>query len=102
MASRHRAHRLTVRQRLGNNPRLVCRAPGATPTSSGEDLDPPNRLRDNTMLTVHSKPNDPNQIVDSQNHHQSERWDRHIAYVRCLAVWCLLWLMSAAPCADRQ
>jgi hypothetical protein len=32
------------------------------------------------MLSVHSKPNDPNRIVDSQNQRQSERWDQNSAY----------------------
>jgi transposase-like protein len=32
------------------------------------------------MFSVHSKPNDPNRIVDSQNRRQSERWDQNSAY----------------------
>jgi hypothetical protein len=32
--------------------------------------DPPNRLRDNTMLSVHSKPYGSKQTADSQNRHQ--------------------------------
>jgi hypothetical protein len=36
--------------------------------------DPPNRLRDNTMLSFHSKPCGPKQTADSQNQHQCEMW----------------------------
>jgi carboxymethylenebutenolidase len=32
------------------------------------------------MLSIHSKPNDPNRIVDSQNLNQSERWGQNSAY----------------------
>ncbi|MDE2284853.1 MAG: hypothetical protein KGK33_09590, partial [Hyphomicrobiales bacterium] len=49
------------------------------------NLNPPNRLRDSTMLSVHSKPNDPNQIADSHNRYQSERCDQNTAYEKSLA-----------------
>jgi hypothetical protein len=34
------------------------------------------------MFSIHSKPNDPNRIVDSQNPQQSERWDHNSAYIK--------------------
>ena len=80
MPPRHGADRLAARHALGNDPRLVLRAPGPSPTRASEYLDPPDRLRDSTMLSVHSKPNGQNQTADSQNYDQSKRWGQNTAY----------------------
>lgn len=66
MASSHRTNRNAARHNLCNNPRLVFLALLLTPTGSGEDLQPPNWLRDSAMHRVHSKPYGQNQTEDSQ------------------------------------
>lgn len=55
------------------------------PPRACEHLKPPNRLRVSIMLSVHSKPNGPNQTADSQNRHRRERWDQNTAYRRSKA-----------------
>jgi hypothetical protein len=111
-------------QRLSDYPRFIRRAPTPASASPSENLDPPNRLRDSTMLSVHSKPNDPNQTVDSQNLNQSERWGQNSAYAtthrvafqlhswlmdrisRCIAEWrCRLYTELTHPhiqCKDNR
>src|SRR5205085_2422832 len=49
-------------------------------TGSGENLQPPNRLRDSNMFSVHSKPNGQNQTADSQISTSPERWPQNTAY----------------------
>jgi len=57
MASSHGTDRISARSNLGDNPRLIRVAPTPPPTSAGENLQPAFRLRDSSMLYVHSKPN---------------------------------------------
>src|SRR5437764_796768 len=65
MAPSYRTDRVTTRHDLRDNPRLVLMAPLPPATGSGENLQPPNRLRDSNMFSVHSKPNGQNQTEDS-------------------------------------
>jgi pentatricopeptide repeat protein len=80
MASSHGTDRLTTRHDLCNNPRLVFLAPPPPTTGSCENFQPPDRLRDSTMFSVHSKPNGQNQTEDSQIRTSSERWPQNTAY----------------------
>ena len=50
---RYGTNQFPVRQALGHNPRLVLDAPGPPSAGAREHLDPPNRLRDSSMLSVH-------------------------------------------------
>jgi hypothetical protein len=56
------------RRNLRDNPRLFFAAPASPPASTGKHFDPPNRLRDSAMLSVHSKPTDQNQTADSHSY----------------------------------
>ena len=64
--SGHGTDRVTAGRDLGNNPGFVFITPRPAPTRTGEHLEPTNRLRDSILLSVHSKPKDPNQTADSQ------------------------------------
>src|SRR5207237_10153592 len=81
MAPSYRTDRVTTRHDLRDNPRLVLMAPLPPATGSGENLQPPNRLRDSNMFSVHSKPNGQNQTADSQISTSPERWPQNTAYV---------------------
>jgi hypothetical protein len=75
-----RDDRVATRRDLCNNPRLVFVIPLPPTTGSGEDFQPPHRLRDSTMHRVHSKPNGQNQTEDSQISTSSGRWLQNTAY----------------------
>src|SRR5712675_919528 len=81
MASSHGTDRVSARRDLGNNPGLVLIAPCPPPSGTGEHFQPPDRLGDSTMFSVHSKPNGQNQTTDSQIWTSSGRWAQHTAYV---------------------
>lgn len=49
MPSRYRAHRVATRNDLRHSPTLVIVAPLPPTAGSGEDLEPPHRLRDSSM-----------------------------------------------------
>jgi hypothetical protein len=55
-------------------------APLPPATRSGKDLQPPDRLRDSNMFSVHSKPNGQNQTADSQIRTSAGRWPQNYAY----------------------
>src|SRR6185312_5219405 len=74
------ADRFALVQRLGDDLCLILGAPSPSSTGASEHLDPPNRLRDSTMFSVHSKPSDPNRIVDSHIKQHPERCDQNSAY----------------------
>src|SRR5438105_14082361 len=80
MAPSYRTDRVTTRHDLRDNPRLVLMAPLPPATGSGENLQPPNRLRDSNMFSVHSKPNGQNQTADSQISTSPGRWPQNTAY----------------------
>src|SRR5712675_182886 len=80
MASSHGTDRVSARRDLGNNPGLVLIAPCPPPSGTGEHFQPPDRLGDSTMFSVHSKPNGQNQTTDSQIWTSSGRWAQHTAY----------------------
>jgi hypothetical protein len=64
MTPRHDTNRIPARQSLGYDPCLVLGAPGPSADGAREHLDPPNRLHDSIMLSVHSKSNGPNQTAE--------------------------------------
>src|SRR3954449_1360412 len=80
MPSSHGTHRVATRHDLRDDPHLVLVAPLPPTTGSGEDLEPPHRLRDSSMHCVHSKPNGPNRTADSQITPSSGRWPLNSAY----------------------
>src|SRR6185312_4956741 len=76
------ADRFALVQRLGDDLCLILGAPSPSSTGASEHLDPPNRLRDSTMFSVHSKPSDPNRTVDSHIKQHPERCDQNSAYAQ--------------------
>jgi hypothetical protein len=81
-----RDDRVATRRDLCNNPRLVFVIPLPPTTGSGEDFQPPHRLRDSTMHRVHSKPNGQNQTEDSQISTSSGRWLQNTAYIEPISL----------------
>src|SRR6185437_9823703 len=59
MASGHGTNRVSARRDLGNYPDLVFITPCPPSPGAGEHFQPTDRLGDNTMFSIHSKPNGP-------------------------------------------
>jgi hypothetical protein len=60
VASSYGTDRISARRDLGYNPGLIRITPCPPPPSAGEHFQPPDRLSDSIMVSVHSKPNGPN------------------------------------------
>jgi hypothetical protein len=80
MASSHRADRVTARQNLRDNPRLILRAPLPATAGAGKDFQSPHRFRDSTTHCVHSKPSGEIKPKTRRFSMSSERWPQNIAY----------------------
>src|SRR6185437_11045408 len=55
----HGTNRVSARRDLGNYPDLVFITPCPPSPGAGEHFQPTDRLGDNTMFSIHSKPNGP-------------------------------------------